>query len=73
MSALVRRTVTLAGHRTSVALEPVFWEEIEAAASRHGCTVGALIAEIDTRRSASLASALRVHVVEALRARRQHI
>lgn len=67
-SGLQRRTLTVSGHRTSVALEPVYWEELAAIAESRGVTVTALISEIDAARLGSLASAIRVHVVERLRA-----
>ena len=67
-SGLQRRTLTVSGHRTSVALEPVYWEELAVLAESRGQTVAALISEIDAARLGSLASAIRVHVVERLRA-----
>ena len=60
---LEKRSVSLAGHRTSVALEPPFWAELEASSKRHGMTLAALVAEIDAGRAdpaIPLASALRV-------------
>lgn len=60
---LEKRSVSLAGHRTSVALEPAFWAELEGAARRRGMALAALIAEIDAGRAdpaIPLASALRV-------------
>lgn len=67
-SGLERRTLAVSGHRTSVALEPVFWRELTAIAETRGQSVAALISEIDAARRGSLASAIRVHVVERLRA-----
>ncbi len=67
-SGLRRRTLTVSGHRTSVALEPVYWEELAAVAQSRGLSLAALIGEIDAARQGSLASALRVYVVERLRA-----
>ena len=66
-SGLERRTLTVSGHRTSVALEPAFWRELAAIAGRRGLAVAALVTEIDAARQGSLASAIRVYVVEALR------
>ncbi len=66
-SGLERRTLTVSGHRTSVALEPAFWRELAAIAERSGRTIAALVTEIDAARRGSLASAIRVHVVELLR------
>lgn len=62
-----KRSMTIAGHRTSVALEPEFWAAIETLAARRGLSLAALVAEIDGTRSPdrNLASALRVAVLTA--------
>lgn len=63
---LVKRSVTLAGHRTSVALEAEFWDALEAMAAREGTTLAALLARIDAGRGERpLASALRVAALHA--------
>ena len=46
----VKRSVTIAGHETSISLEPMFWAELESAAADRGLPLNALIAEIDTSR-----------------------
>jgi len=46
----VKRSVLIAGHATSISLEPVFWRALEAAAKDRGCPVNALVAEIDAER-----------------------
>ncbi len=60
-----KRSMTIAGHRTSVALEPEFWAAIDALARRRGLPLAALVAEIDAARAPTrnLASALRVAVL----------
>ena len=62
MATLVKRSFTLAGHRTSVALEPEFWEALAAIATGRRCTMAALVAEVDTGRGTDrpLASSLRM-------------
>jgi predicted DNA-binding ribbon-helix-helix protein len=45
-----KRSVLIAGHQTSVSLEPAFWNALEAAARERGCPVNALVAEIDAER-----------------------
>lgn len=45
-----KRSVLIAGHQTSISLEPMFWRALEAAARERGCPVNALVAEIDTVR-----------------------
>ena len=45
-----KRSVLIAGHPTSISLEPAFWRALEAAARERGCPVNALVAEIDAAR-----------------------
>ena len=45
-----KRSVLIAGHPTSISLEPVFWRALEIAAEDHQCPVNALVAEIDAAR-----------------------
>jgi predicted DNA-binding ribbon-helix-helix protein len=45
-----KRSVLIAGHQTSISLEPMFWNALEAAARERGCPVNALVAEIDSAR-----------------------
>jgi predicted DNA-binding ribbon-helix-helix protein len=45
-----KRSVLIAGHQTSISLEPMFWRALEAAAKARGCPVNALVAEIDAER-----------------------
>jgi predicted DNA-binding ribbon-helix-helix protein len=61
MKTLRKRSVVLAGHATSLALEPEFWMALEAIAKRRGLSLAGLIAEIDGQRAERpLASACRV-------------
>jgi predicted DNA-binding ribbon-helix-helix protein len=68
MSQLVKRSFALAGHRTSVALEPEFWEQLARCAAARAMPLGRLVAELDAARTPEqpLASALRVFVVREL-------
>lgn len=64
----VKRSVTIAGHETSISLEPVFWDQLSAAATARGLPLNALIAQIDAERIVALrppnlGSALRVWVL----------
>ena len=60
-----KRSLTIAGHRTSIALEPEFWDALGTIAEARGLGLAALIAEIDeTRQSANLSSALRVTILD---------
>ncbi len=66
-----KRSVTLHGHRTSVSLEPEFWAALGDLARARGLAMDRLVAEVDDARvpGDSLSSALRVHVLAALRQR----
>jgi predicted DNA-binding ribbon-helix-helix protein len=59
---LKKRSFSLAGHRTSVALEPEFWDVLQEIATVQRGTLGALVAALDAERDPDqpLASALRV-------------
>ncbi|WMS42669.1 ribbon-helix-helix domain-containing protein [Acuticoccus sp. MNP-M23] len=65
MSALEKRSVVLRGHATSVALEPEFWDAVDALAVARGLSLAALMVAVDDmREEGSLASALRVAALE---------
>ncbi|MHA6719675.1 ribbon-helix-helix domain-containing protein [Sphingomonas sp. RS6] len=60
----MKRSITIAGHATSISLEPVFWQALEAAAESAGVPLSSLVAAIDRARISAdeppnLASALR--------------
>ena len=69
MSGLIKRSFSLAGHRTSVALEPEFWDALAAMAAAEGRTLSALVAATDAARAPDrpLASALRVAALGAVK------
>ena len=61
----VKRSVTVAGHRTSLSLEPEFWDALKRIAQHERRTVSGLIGEIDAARGRrNLSSAVRVFVLE---------
>ncbi|WP_299686433.1 ribbon-helix-helix domain-containing protein [uncultured Tateyamaria sp.] len=66
-----KHSLTLKGHRTSVSLEPEFWDAFREIAAEDGLPINALAAEIDVTRGADvgLASAIRVFVLRRVRAR----
>lgn len=66
---LRKRSVMIAGHRTSVSLEDAFWVELQRIARDSGESMGGLITRIDRERSGNLSSALRVFVLGELLAR----
>ncbi|MBV9077536.1 MAG: ribbon-helix-helix domain-containing protein [Methylobacteriaceae bacterium] len=64
---VVKRSVTIAGHRTSVSLEGPFWSALGRIAKARGLSVQALVAEIDGSRGRNnLSSAIRVYVLETV-------
>ncbi len=70
----VKRSVTIAGHQTSISLEPMFWDMLKAASDESGLAVNALVAAIDNERLASptpsgLAGAIRIWLVQRLKDR----
>jgi predicted DNA-binding ribbon-helix-helix protein len=63
---LKKRSFTLLGHRTSVALEPEFWDVLERVAARENLNLSAFVAQIDASRGTqALASALRLRALAA--------
>jgi len=63
---LVKRSLVVAGHRTSVSLEDAFWGRLRRLAAERGLSVNALAALVDASRGeANLSSALRVYVLAA--------
>ena len=63
---LVKHSVTIAGHRTSISLEPEFWDALRALAASHGVSLGAEIAQIDAERGTrNLSSAIRLRILKA--------
>lgn len=61
---LRRRSVTIAGHRTSVSLEDPFWDQLKNIASTRSVSVAQVVAEVDKGRGGNLSSALRVFVLQ---------
>jgi len=69
-AGVVKRSVAIAGHRTSVSLEAPFWAELHEIARQRGRSAQALIAEIDAGRvGQNLSSAIRVFVLAVVKTR----
>jgi predicted DNA-binding ribbon-helix-helix protein len=65
-AAVIKRSLVIAGHRTSVSLEEAFWRELKALAKRRAQSINALVAEIDANRGrANLSSAIRVSLFQS--------
>jgi predicted DNA-binding ribbon-helix-helix protein len=66
----LKRSLTVAGHRTSMSLEPEFWQALKDLAIGRHTSVAALVAEIDRKRAnRNLSSAIRVYVLKSLQSR----
>lgn len=69
--AVVKRSVTVAGHPTSISLEAAFWDALRDLARQRGVPVQSLIGEIDKGRGPqNLSSAIRVFVLRAVQSGR---
>jgi predicted DNA-binding ribbon-helix-helix protein len=63
---IVKRSLVIAGHRTSISLEDAFWRRLRAIAAERGLSLNRLAAMVDASRGgANLSSAIRVFVLEA--------
>lgn len=78
IDAPVKRSVTIAGHRTSISLEPEFWDALRDIANAQNRSVNGLIAEIDAARppagqqASGLSSAARRYVLAWYRGKAAH-
>jgi predicted DNA-binding ribbon-helix-helix protein len=69
-AGIIKRSVSIAGHRTSVSLEQPFWDALQDIARERGRPVQKLIGEIDTARgNRNLSSAIRIYVLMAAQAK----
>jgi len=68
--AVRKRSVTVAGHRTSFSIEEAFWQRLKAFATADGISLNTLIERIDQDRQGNLSSAVRVYVLERTAAHR---
>jgi predicted DNA-binding ribbon-helix-helix protein len=67
-SAVVKRSIVIAGHKTSVSLEDDFWNALKEIKRSHNMTLSGLVADIDVRRlHANLSSAIRIFVLHHFR------
>lgn len=67
---IVKRSVTIAGHASSVSIEKPFWDAFKAIAERKGTSINKLVTEIDDARigveSVNLSSSIRLYVLDAV-------
>jgi predicted DNA-binding ribbon-helix-helix protein len=68
VSPILKRSIIIAGHKTSISLEDEFWNSFKEIASERGMTVAALVGAIDGgRKHVNLSSAIRLFVLGAYR------
>ncbi len=66
-SKIIKRSLSIKGHRTSISLETEFWQQLKRLALQDNISVAQLVADIDLNRSqVNLSSALRIHVLNQL-------
>ncbi len=69
-SPVVKRSIVIAGHKTSVSLEEAFWNGMKEISSRRNMTLSELVGEIDSnRQQGNLSSAIRLFVLDYFRNR----
>ena len=61
---LIKKSITLKKHRTSLSLETEFWEALNKIAENENSSIQSLISEIDVNRKSSLASSTRVFILQ---------
>jgi predicted DNA-binding ribbon-helix-helix protein len=66
-SEIVKRSVRIAGHATSISLEPQFWRAFEEIAQRRRVSLAQLLSAVDEGRTGNLSSAVRLFVLECCR------
>ena len=67
-SPVVKRSIVIAGHKTSVSLEDAFWKGLKEIADQRNVTLSDLVASIDSqRRHGNLSSAIRLFVLDHYR------
>ncbi len=72
-SPVVKRSIVVAGHKTSVSLEEAFWNGMKEIASVRSLTLSELVGEIDGgRQQGNLSSAIRLFVLDYFRSRAAH-
>ena len=64
---IIKRSVRIAGHPTSISIEPAFWDALREIAALRQLSFSALVATIDAGRDGNLSSAIRVFVLASCR------
>jgi len=63
-SLVVKRSINIDGHKTSVSLEDAFWNDLKEIAHAQEATLSELVGKIDEKRQGNLSSAIRLFVLE---------
>ena len=61
---LVKKSITIKKHRTSLSLEKEFWDALKIVSKEQKCSIETLVAKIDSKRKTSLASSIRVYLLK---------
>ena len=69
-NGIKKRSVDIAGHRTSVSMEAPFWDALRDIAARRNISINELVVTIDKQRDGNLSSAIRVYVLHEARRER---
>ena len=67
ITMMIKRSMTIHGHRTSVSLEQPFWDKLQDIAATRGRSLASLVQNIDRKRDGGLSSALRLFVLAELK------
>lgn len=63
---VVKRSVMIAGHASSVSIEKPFWEALKSIAKKQGKSLNQIVTEIDKARGTNLSSAIRLYVLNEI-------
>ena len=61
---LIKKSITIKKHRTSLSLEKEFWDALKIVAKEEKCSIETLVAKIDSNKKTSLASSIRVYLLK---------
>jgi predicted DNA-binding ribbon-helix-helix protein len=68
-SPVIKRSVVVAGHKTSVSLEEAFWNGMKEISGERSVTLSELVSDVDTTRQGNLSSAIRLFVLDYFKTR----
>lgn len=71
LTTLVKHSVVVAGHHTSISLEEAFWIRLKSISECSGKSINRIVTEIDQKRTGNLSSALRVYILTYKKEKKQ--